>query len=430
MGCRRSNLERLFFMVLLVFSGSYAQVTRACMDVDQDLLTLIKGKQYDKAEKLTLEREAKTPDDKNAHLNLAYVYFHRAFVDTISIDTRAMGFGDGETGTFQLKGGDVEKYFSSATRHDPAYGEKTETEFKEIIRRWPGDKAAYFCLMNYYQQAGRHDDLINFIPRVVSAFSASGYGLVDELLPYAARYLTDNKPDLAAGFYKALLVRFPKSAPVLSSLGVATLKMDDIDGGLELFLKAYDQDKKDPIILRNLSEAHIYKQDFEKAEDYLNLLLKIKPEKTESYFRLATLKMRSGPEASKKYWSGYLEQNKTNPDDEYWSGLAKKILEGIEQGLTDDDLLNLAVNFNRSNAPFYAIPILAYLIKKEPDNLYCPFLFAQAYEIGGFTKLAYGYVKRAAEMANHSGSMDDESIANINFEAAGLLIWLGGSMTA
>lgn len=415
MGTKRAAYK--FLSIVLLLFGMHAGVVAACTEMDAQISALLKDKKYEEAEKIALEKIAADPGSKNANLNLAYVYFNRALSPVMGVNTRAMGLGDGETGSVELKDGDYEKYFYTEIQHNPEYGTKVENKLKDIIQKWPSDKTAYWCMMNYYQQAKRHDDLLDFVPKVVLAFKSLGYELVDELLPYAARYIKDKKFSLAASFYKELLTLFPKSAPVTSSYGVATLSMGDLDGGLALFLKAYDLDKKDPIILSNVSEAYIYKQQFEQASKYLHLLLGVKPEKTETYFRLATLDMSSGPAASKKAWEKYLQQHEKYPDHEYWVDLARKVLEGIDQGIADADLLSLAGNFSRSNVPFYAVPVLAYLLEKDPDNLYHSFLFAQAYEVAGFPLKSYEYVKNAVEIANNTKSMGKKDVAGINYEA-------------
>ena len=111
----------------------------SCNEMDPKIQSLLEEKKYDEAEKYAMNKAEKSPGDINAQLNLGYVYYNRALTSAIRINTRAMGLADGETGSFNLEGKNIEKYFSDAINHNPVYGEKTETEFKEITKKVQGE---------------------------------------------------------------------------------------------------------------------------------------------------------------------------------------------------------------------------------------------------------------------------------------------------
>jgi tetratricopeptide (TPR) repeat protein len=411
-------LTRLSAGVLLFSIG--INCWAECGGLDEKISALLKDKKYAEAEQMAMAARNKSPDDIEANLWLAYVYMNQALPSEIIVDTQAMGFGAGETGTAELKKDDVEKYFKPGTGHNPVYGEKTEQAFKEIIAKWKSDKRAYFCLMNYYQQSKRHEDLIAFVPEIIAAFKSEGYGLVNNLLPYPARYAEDEDFGHAIQLYIELLKNFPESAPINSSYGAAKLKSGDLRGGIESFERAYLLDKKDPIILGNLGTSYLYAQDFGKSERYFQELIKADPEMTEPYFTLAILAMSESVKGSKKAWENYFKQNEKYPDDAQWVKLAGQISEAADKNMDDESLYRLAITFNQGNASKYAIPLLVSLDKKYPNDIYYLFGLAQAYEYAGLPEEAYGYVHRAAAFANQPDAKDKTGIASFNYEAGRL----------
>jgi tetratricopeptide (TPR) repeat protein len=341
------------------------------------------------------------------------------------IDAQAMGLGDGESGTVELKKGDLDKFFKSKYQHEAVMGEKAETEFKAIIIKWPTELKPRLCLMNYYQQANLHTKLIQYINIVASDMAVRGYELVDDLLPYAARYYRDEKPQQAVDVYRAMLLEFPKSAPVLSSYGVAMLKLGDLKVGVEHFEKAYQLDKKDPLILGNLAEGYIYQLDFVKARFYLDQLISVKPEKTDAYFTLAILTMAEDSKKANAAWNDYFLQNKKFPDHEYWVKFAKQIQEIVKEGVTDADLLNLSRSLTMAKTPQYAVPLLASLIAKNPNDPYYQFGMAHAYDVGSFLPEAFDYATQAVNYMKKQKPDDKKGVANIQYETARLAYRLG-----
>ncbi len=395
-----------------------------CEGLNEKLVALLKDKKYAEAEQLALAEKVASPDDIKASLALAYVYVRQALPPKVLIDTQAMGLGEGETGTIQLKEGDVNKFFKDVAGHNPEYGAKAEQSFKEIISKWRFDKRAYWCLMNYYQQSGRHNDLVAFIPAVVKAFNGEGYALVDQLLPYPARYANDENYRGATAFYIELLKHFPKSASVTSSYGYVKLRTGDLSGAIELFDKAYLLDKQDPIILSNLANSYLYARDFKKSEMYFHELIKANPKATEAYFNLAILAMSENIPGSKKAWESYLKQNEKFPDDEQWVGLAKELSQHVVKGISDTNIYQLSINLNNAKATAYSIPLLVYLDKKNPEQIYNLFGLAQAYEYAGIPLVAYGYVTRAAALVNKAEGEDKTDTASVSFEAGRLACML------
>ena len=293
--------------------------------------------------------------------------------------------------------------------------EDAEALAKKNIAASPRDLSWRLCLLETYQQSGNHKMFLSTLEELAASFKADGDKVIEDLLPFPARYFNSGKAQFAVETYERLLKVFPSSAKVLSSLGAVYAKQGELTRALDLFERAQKIDPKDPIILRNVGESAIYAGDMVKASQALRAYLALNPAETSVYFDLAMIAMAESPTASLPLWKEYHQAAKKHSDGQ-WEQSANAIEAAVRKGMGTDGLLDLASQMNASKAGKYSIPILLYLEKQEPNEAIYPYLMAQSYEVGGFPTFTRQQLLKAEQLIATHPSKHGVTANNVKFQ--------------
>lgn len=379
---------------------------------------LLDDKEFDKAQQFAQKMIDADPAAMDGHVWLSRTYWSRAVNSGISIDTLALGLGPGESGTVEIPK-DQEKFneaFKPSYFIEPGAGAKIEEEINYLIATWPDQKCFYADLLNLYAVWNKDEQYRATLKRAGNHFkSDSDY--LQSLLSIVNDYFKEKGPELTGKAYLALLDVWPDAPELLSSYGAATLMSGDLDTAIAYFERAYKKSPKDSIILGNLGEAYIYAQDFEKSEQFIELFLKEQPAASSRRFDLAMVKLVTGVEPSLKAWKRYFRELERYPDDPQWENTAKSIRHGLQNSPDENWLAWLAGEFLNAKVVKYAIPIIAYLQKKNPREPEYLYMMAYAYDIERFFSRVEGELQRFLKLTegNNSG---EHPIAEIYFNLA------------
>ena len=102
----RISISTLIFVLavsLLALPIGSAPV-RGCEDIESEVAALVGGGQFAAAEEVARAKVAESPNSLKAHVSLAHVFVRWGLRAETVVDTEALGFAPGETGTRVSRG--------------------------------------------------------------------------------------------------------------------------------------------------------------------------------------------------------------------------------------------------------------------------------------------------------------------------------------
>lgn len=115
--------------------------------------------------------------------------------------------------------------------------------------------------------------------------------------------------DSAIERYEEVIEKAPATSEY-GSLGYLYLLKGDLDTALDFNLKAYDYNADDPVILDNLANTYLQRQEYEKAEEYYQKVFAMQPTFPDCYFAYGKyLVEKEEVEEGKKYLKRALDCN-------------------------------------------------------------------------------------------------------------------------
>lgn len=351
-------------------------------EIPSDLYELIQEKQYDNALDIALSKYEDNTDDKEANVELTKVYLNSTLVPAVNFDLKALGFGQGETGSKKVTEEALKAASSDGFNVNKKYLGDARSFVEKTVNRWPETANLYYCLTKVEFYTRNHKVFLESLKRTVDLMREDKQ-IVDYMLGYATEYMNNQQFRKAKDTYEVLLSQFPNSVPVLSSLGVSYLKLGHSAKSLSYFEKAHAIDANDAIVISNIAEAAMLLRQNEKAERFLLLKRKKDPNNTSIFFDLAINAYSDKPAASLKWWDKYFEANKTSPDAEAWVRNAKMLKKAaVDETNNLDAWYGLGGEMIRAGIPKYAISFFSYVAKMKPFDAGATYSMAHAYDIG------------------------------------------------
>lgn len=378
------NIKFIITSVLLLGLNSTGFAAACDTSVMPDsLYELIKESKYDEAVQLAKADYQKQNKNKESSFVLAKVYVNATIHSGMSFDMTKLGFKKGESGKKKITLDQLKSANKSRTIVNKKYLKETETFILKTIKKWPETNGLLFCLTKIHFYNRDHSRFIKLLAQTADAHKSSKEETVDFLIGYGAEYLKNNRYELAADVYSTLLKTFPKSAPVLSTLGVTYSKRGHTKIAMRYFDKAYKISPDDIIIIGNIAESSMLLADFKKADKFLNLRAKHYPNKAEIYFDLAINAMPLNPKKSTGYWEKYFKIDAKYPDDKTWSSNAKVIQDAVKDTTyTEYDWFNLGAQMIQKRVPKYAVALMSYANSKHPYDASISYGLSHAYDSG------------------------------------------------
>ncbi|MEW6775854.1 MAG: tetratricopeptide repeat protein [Bdellovibrionota bacterium] len=357
---------------------------------------LLTNRRYQDAEELVRQNAESAPEDLQAQLALADVYWRWA---------------GGGTGNGVL---------------DPKVAVKGEELLAKVTGKWPAERCAHLWLLEFQQGAANQAALLKSLSKTAKQFQAEGYGIVRDLLPIGEAYIRQGRPALAEEYYKALSSHFPNSGPVYAGLGAAVRAQGkDFKKALDYYAKAYKFDPEDPAGARGIAETALFLRDFATAKKFYLVLADLEPEESTSiYFTLAMIAMRDGGEASLPAWDKYNKKNQRAPEDQAWVRRALLIQERIQKGMKAGDFLAIARDMVAAGTPERAIPVLVFLQGKLPREALFYSLLGEVYLSRQANELAREQYAKA-DLAFQKKASAEAKLSDIQNGLARSLLGLG-----
>ncbi len=388
----------------------------SCQEIDPEVKNLIDQEQFESAERAALRLVASSPDSLPAHTTLAHVYVQWAVRPTTIIDTEALGFAPGETGTRELTEKNVERAFRSGVSVDAERAPKAVDTLEQMVRRWPDHLGTRICLLQLHQVRGDRESLVRDLSATATHFESGAAETVDALLQFGHHYYSEGEFESAREVTAALLSVFPDSPPLLSSMGVILIEFEELTKAMRLLERALAIAPGDSLIARNLATLGMLTGDLLQAEVGLEALHGLEPDQVRVLFELAIVTTAREPERAVAAWSRYLQRQAETADDPSWVEFARTSRAALESGAADESLLGMAQALSGAQGSL-ALSLLHALSKKRPHDPAPHFLMAQSYEREQLPKHAFTALQRAESLLGRSDSLLTIARESIEYEA-------------
>jgi len=357
-----------------------------------------------------------SPDSIEAHISLASVYVDWATREEVGVDTEALDLAPGETGTRMLTPEIANRAFRGEVRLDLVMAQRATELLEEIVRRWPDHWESHLCLLELHQLGGQREALLAAIRRTARQFEAGGSETVDRLLRFGRYHYERREFAQARDVMQALLEVFPRSAPLLSSLGAVLIESEELEEAMALFRRAHDLAHEDALIVRNLASDAMYLGHLEEAEAALEALRSLEPDQTRVLFELVVVATARNPEHAHAAWTRYLERHAIQPDADDWVAFARSSSDALAKGSDDRSLLAMARALSGTGGSL-ALALLHGLARRHPSDSSIPFLMAQAYEQERLPRNAYAALQRAEKLLGHPDPLLAIPTKSLRYEA-------------
>ncbi len=340
-------------------------------EVHKQVDELILKEEFDKAEQLALKALKEKPNDSETLCALACVYRNKSYKSAVKVDLSAMGLKEGEKGDYKLKNvEDIDKIFSPTGSFEPALFAKAEKIYYRIIKNDKNYVNAYLNLLNVYAQQNRFDNYFKVVDLFYKNYKQNPKAKIF-LLDCAGTLFKAKQYDEAIKLYTIILKHYPEYSAAMSDLGTTYSVVGKIKKAYQLFQKAYQKDKNDPIILANLHQTYVIMEDFQNAYLFSDLLLRKGKMGHTLYFtkaKLAYLLKKDYVTPLKAFLEKERERQKTSKEkSKFWEEAALEFLEignktGAEKLKFFESLLNV---FYRSEYYFESIVVGNIVIEIE-----------------------------------------------------------------
>jgi tetratricopeptide (TPR) repeat protein len=395
----------------------------ACETSEPSLHDLLSRGRFEQAESVAKNRLTASPDSLAAHVALASVYAQWASREEVSIDTEALGFAPGETGSKPFTPEQFDRGMRAEIRLDPAKAARATEILEGVVRRWPDHWDSRMCLLELRQVGEEHEKLLADLTRTAQHFRSGGADTVDRLLRFGKYHYDRREFDRARDVMQTLLAAFPNSAPLLSSLGVVLIETEELEKSLALFQRAHELARDDALVVRNLATDAMYLGRLEDAGKALEKLHELQPDQTRVLFELAIVATATKPEGASPAWTRYLDRHAIRPDAEDWAAFARSTSTALAAKADDGSLLHMAQAVSGA-AGYLELALLHGLARRHPDDPAIPFMMGQAYEREELPKRAYDAVLRAEKRMVHPRPLLTIPPHSLRFEAGRLALKL------
>jgi tetratricopeptide (TPR) repeat protein len=418
------RLAQLFGFLFFATSSLCAPIPAgACELADDAIRELARQGQFEAAESAAKKRVLESPDSVEAHITLGSVYVEWARSEGVAVDTQALGFASGETGTRVVTPELAQRAIRSEVRLDPAMAKAATEVFERVARRWPDRWESHLCVLELHQVGGHHKALLAALARTARQFAAGGPDTVDRLLPFGNYYYKRRQFPDALEVMETLRAVFPNSAPVLSSLGVVRIESEQLEEAMALFRRAHELAPKDMLVVRNLATDAMYLGRLEDAAAALEILREAQPDQTNILFQLAVVATARAPAEARAAWTQYLGRHAVRPDGDDWASFARSTSEAFEKGIDDGSVIAMARALG-SGGSGLALALWHGLIRRHPNDASLRFLMAQAYENEKLPKHAYASLQRAQKLLGHPDPLVQVEARSVRYEAGRLALGL------
>ena len=394
----------------------------ACVDPDEQINKLLSNRRYADAEALALSMVEQEPDDPKRYFDLAVVYGARAFIEDTAPERRK----EIELSTQDKKSlTDFNRYFRK-TSYDEIYFDLAIKNHRKVIKRWPGHKQAWLCLVDLYQGSGQDKEMYKVIDEIMALYSGNKKDFILNLIPFADTMTKNHEMERASSYFRHLIKHFPKDSMLLTSYAYLKLTNGELEEAIEYYKRAHEVDTRDPVALQNLGLAYILLQDFDKSRAVFEKAIANDPTNTPMYFQIGILSLSGSDIEAKAAWSQFFEQHKKHPDNPQWVQVAMGVSQYLDEGFNDDRRFGLAESFIRRGLNQYGIPVLVPLLARNPDNHIYALTLAEAYENSKLPRKAYEYGKMAVSIVEAKPDKHDNVVrAGLNYETGRIANNLG-----
>lgn len=378
----------------------------ACEVTDQ-VKSAAEARDFERAERLAHAVVGVSPDEPDAHLQLAQVY---------ALWAKHLG----ETRTPPV---DVD-----ANRAAQAL-----RTLDEVIARWPGLPRPRVCALDLELLLRDDDAFTARLERLLEAFPARDPELMGALGVLLHTALTREQEHVAIRACELLAPRDDLTASTLSNCGFAELRHEDFAQAHALYGRAHAIDPSDALVVTNTALVEMILGDLEAAQGTLETLAKLDPDDLSADLNLAVVRTVRTPEQAPAIWKR-LRERCSQRSDTY----AKQLLAFSEStialaedpgGLDAGDLMGMARDL-MSGGGTTASVLLRAGERMAPKDPAFPFVLAQAFDETGYPRLAFDALRRAQANARPAASVLEIPPASIDFETGRVALGLGRAMDA